>query len=92
MSKHERQHTRSHVIHTRLSEAKRVRVENTNCLHCSDHDNLNSLRTNVLILLKKLFPQLEVYYPLILTNDFSVDRLVENLIEIQTFYRLYPSL
>ena len=28
MSKHERQHTGSHAIHTRISEVKRARIEN----------------------------------------------------------------
>lgn len=104
MSKHERQHSLSHVVHMNLSEAKRARVETTkdtstnystdklNCIRCSHQDNLNSLRTNILILLQKLFPQLTIYYPSTLTNDSSIDRLVANLIEIQAFYRPYPSI
>jgi hypothetical protein len=108
MSKHERL---SHVINKSISEVKRARIENTNnnytdetfsledksnCIRCSHQDSLDSLRTNVLILLRKLFPQLSIYYPSTLTidreSDSSIDRLVANLIQIQAFYRPYPSI
>jgi hypothetical protein len=47
MSKHERQHSVSHVINTRIAETKRVRVENTNAMNIDVEENvkLNDAQT-----------------------------------------------
>jgi len=52
MSKHERQHSVSHVVDTRIGEVKRARVANMNITDAShtDKDDKNELSTGKILI------------------------------------------